>query len=145
LVEAMVALVVLSVGMIGIAATYGQSLTAGRAAQLRTHAVNLAADMAERIRANRRAGSAYAGAAANRHCDPQNGPVADCAPADMAAHDVYTWNRQIQALLPEGKGTIAYTDGDPPTYTITLSWREIGRASSDGTAAYATAVQIPEY
>ena len=53
IVEALVALVVLSVGMLGIAALYVESLRAGRTAVYRTQAVNLAADMADRIRANR--------------------------------------------------------------------------------------------
>src|SRR5690606_15710891 len=43
LVEAMVSLVVISVGMIGMAALYGQGLGAGRTALYRTIAVNLAA------------------------------------------------------------------------------------------------------
>src|SRR5690606_1731695 len=63
LLEAMVALVVLSVGMLGIAALHGQSLAASRTAQLRTQAVNLAGDMADRIRVNRLGAAAYAGAA----------------------------------------------------------------------------------
>jgi type IV pilus modification protein PilV len=53
IVEALVALVVLSVGMLGIAALYVESLRAGRSAVYHTQAVNLAADMADRIRANR--------------------------------------------------------------------------------------------
>ena len=58
IVEALVALVVLSVGMLGIAALYVESLRAGRSAVYHTQAVNLAADMADRIRANRMAGAA---------------------------------------------------------------------------------------
>ena len=45
LVEAMVSLVVISVGMIGMAALYGQGLGAGRTAMYRTIAVNLAAEL----------------------------------------------------------------------------------------------------
>ena len=56
LVEAMVALMVLSIGMLGIAGLYVESLRAGRTAIYRTQAINLASDMAERIRANAQAG-----------------------------------------------------------------------------------------
>ena len=59
LIEALVALVVVSVGMIGIAVLYGQGLSASRTAYYRTQAVNLASDMADRIRLNRRAGASY--------------------------------------------------------------------------------------
>ena len=44
LIEAMVALIVLSVGLLGIAALYGQTLRASRTSLYRTEAVNLAAD-----------------------------------------------------------------------------------------------------
>ena len=60
LVEVLVALIVLSVGMLGIASLYVDSLRAGRTALLRTQAVFLATDMADRIRANPTAGAAYA-------------------------------------------------------------------------------------
>ena len=59
LVEALVSLVVISVGMIGIAALYGQGLRASGSALYRTIAVNLAADMADRIRVNRRGDSSF--------------------------------------------------------------------------------------
>ena len=66
LVEVLVALVVMSVGMLGIAALYLEGLRAGRTALYRTTAVNLAGDMADRIRANRNAGLAYAGTGPGR-------------------------------------------------------------------------------
>ena len=127
LVETMVALVVLSVGMIGIAALHGQSLSAGRTAQLRTVAINLSADMADRIRVNRMGQGAYAGAAANNNCDPLGGGGVDCTPAQMAAHDLFVWNQQVQQLLPNGQTQVLFLPGtNPPTYTITVTWDEVG-------------------
>ena len=61
LVEVMVALIVLSVGMLGIAALFTQGLSAGRTAIFRTQAVNLVSDLADRIRANRSAQAARDG------------------------------------------------------------------------------------
>ena len=55
MVEALVALVIISVGMLGIAGLYLCSLQAGRSANLRMQAVNLTTDLADRIRANREA------------------------------------------------------------------------------------------
>jgi type IV pilus assembly protein PilV len=146
LIEAMVALVVLSVGMIGIAAMYGQGLTAGRTAELRSQAVNLVADMADRIRVNRLGGAAYEGTAANKKCDPQSGGPVDCTPAEMAAHDLYVWDAQIASQLPKGQGTVDYdSSSTPPTYTITVSWTEVGQDTSNGTMQYQAAVQIPDF
>ena len=59
MVEVMVALVVLAVGLLGIAALLLKSLQSGRTATYRTQAVNLAADLADRIRANRTAQADY--------------------------------------------------------------------------------------
>jgi type IV pilus assembly protein PilV len=119
LVESLVALVVVSVGMIGIAVLYGQGLSASRTALNRTQAVNLAADMADRIRANRRAGASYGGAGEDNDCD-----AGDCATAELAAHDVWEWETQIEALLPAGVGTVEYAGTTPPTYTINVQWQE---------------------
>ncbi|HEU4619682.1 MAG TPA: type IV pilus modification protein PilV [Gammaproteobacteria bacterium] len=144
LIEAMIALVVLSVGMMGIAAMYAEGLGAGRTAVLRTQAVNLAADMADRIRVNRLGGSAYEGAAANNMCDPQSGGDDDtmCTPAQMAAHDLFVWEDQIAGLLPGGEGSVDYDDSTlPPTYTIEVDWEEPGV----GALSYQVAVQVPDF
>jgi type IV pilus assembly protein PilV len=141
LLEAMVALVVLSVGMLGIAALHGQSLTAGRTAQLRTQAVNLAGDMADRIRVNRLGGAAYEGAAENEACDPQSGGGVDCTPAQMAAHDLFVWATQLERLLPNGAGRVAHDATDPPTYTIDVSWTEPG----EGTLTHGLVIRVPEF
>ena len=55
LVEVLIALVIMSVGMLGIAGLYVQTMQAGRTSMLRHHAVTLAGDVADRIRANPRA------------------------------------------------------------------------------------------
>src|SRR6266480_2630199 len=67
MIEMLVTLVVLAVGMLGVASLFGISLHSGSSAITRMQAVNLATDLADRIRANRRAGSAYNGAPADNH------------------------------------------------------------------------------
>jgi type IV pilus assembly protein PilV len=135
----MVSLVVLSVGMIGIAAMYGQGLAATRTAQLRTQAVNLVADMADRIRVNRMGGAAYAGAAADSHCGP--GGVT-CTPAQMAAYDLFTWNAQVARLLPNGDTEVTFDGATlPPSYAIRVSWDEVGQ----GTIQHEIVLQVPDF
>src|SRR5262245_57847991 len=53
LIETLVALVIMSVGLLGIAALHVESVKAARGATLRTKAITLAVDMAEKMRANR--------------------------------------------------------------------------------------------
>jgi type IV pilus assembly protein PilV len=139
LVEAMVSLIVISVGMIGIAALYGQGLSAGRTALSRSIAVNLASAMAENIRVNRLAQAAYAGAGANNNCDPSGGGGVDCTPAQMAAHDLLLWNADVAAQLPNGVGAVAFAAGTPPSYTITVTWDEVGI----GPVTETLVVQVP--
>ncbi|HZF28852.1 MAG TPA: type IV pilus modification protein PilV [Gammaproteobacteria bacterium] len=142
LVEALVSLVVISVGMIGIAALYGQGLNAGSTALYRTVAVNLGADMADRIRNNRTAGVAYKGAPANNHCDPQHGPVVSCTPVEMAAHDLFTWKERLDTELPNAIGSLDYkSDTTPPTFTIDIKWQEPGL----NVVSYTSIIQVPAF
>lgn len=131
LVESLVALLVLSIGMLGIAALYVSSLRASGSALFRTQAVNFAADMADRIRANPNAAAAYAGAEANNGC--VTGPVvgADCSPLQLAADDLFRWRAAIALTLPDDgnagtpQGTVVVAGiSAPRTYTIQVTWSE---------------------
>ena len=138
LVESLVALVVISVGMIGIAALYGQGIGASRTAFYRTVAVNLTADMADRIRVNRIAGDAYADDEADNGCDEGD----ECNPAEMAAHELFRWNAQVQGQLPGGESEILFNPGTPPTYTITVRWDE--PSAEDGFVEQQIVIQVPD-
>jgi type IV pilus assembly protein PilV len=141
IVEVLVALIVLSVGMLGIASLYVDSLRAGRTALLRTQAVFLATDMADRIRANPTAGAAYALGGADNGCVAGAADSVNCTPAQMAAQDIFLWQNQITQLLPAGAaGNIVHVPGTlPDTYTISVTWPEAGQP---GDAAYVLNVQI---
>src|SRR6266850_5464120 len=101
IVEAMVALVVMSVGMLGIAGLYVSSLKAGRTAILRTKAVNMASDLADRIRANRTARNAYDTTLFAPCGGPPGGgaTLAETAARNRAATDVCAWQGVVQADL----------------------------------------------
>ncbi|HEX9773028.1 MAG TPA: type IV pilus modification protein PilV [Steroidobacteraceae bacterium] len=114
LVEGLIALLVLSIGMLGIAALYVETLQSGRSAQVRTQAVSIAADLADRIRANRVPVDAYTGVGLNAR----------------ATADLNEWNALVAAQLPEGDGEIRFIAGTattPASYTIRVSWTEVGR------------------
>jgi len=125
LVEVLIALIILSVGMLGIAGLYVQSMQAGRTSMFRHHAVTLAGDIADRIRANPTAAAAYeATAGADNSCIAMD---VDCTPAEMAAQDILLWQEQASDTLPAGNVTVVF-DGaaTPPTYAITVGWSEPG-------------------
>lgn len=125
--EVLVALVVMSVGLLGIAALYLEGLRAGRTALYRITAVSLAADMADRIRSNRNAGLGYAGAGPGAANGCVNGPQ-DCSAEELAADDWFDWRQKLEAQLPDGAGgKVAISGVAPATYTITVVWPEIGQ------------------
>ena len=122
LVEVLIALVIMSVGMLGIAGLYVESLQAGRTSIFRHNAVTLASDVADRIRANPSAGVDYQGPGGNNDCVLGN---VDCNPEQMAANDIDLWLTQADGMLPDGDVTITYDDTVvPPTYEIVVSWVE---------------------
>ena len=128
LVEVLITLVIMSVGMLGIAGLYVQTMQAGRTSMFRHHAVTLAGDVADRIRANPLAGNAYNHAATATGTDNScvTGGI-DCNSADMAANDIFLWQAQANDTLPAGNVAIAFTAAAglvPPTYLITISWSE---------------------
>lgn len=134
MVETLVALVVLAIGLLGIAALLLKSLQSGRTATYRTQAVNLAADLADRIRVNRTAQAAYTTLFTETPdqqatCDTTGG----CSDADLAATDLARWKDRLGELLPEGAGQVAVVApvaaGEPATYTITIRWTEAGEAA----------------
>lgn len=125
LIEVLIALIIMSVGMLGIAGLYVQSMQAGRTSMLRHNAVTLAGDVADRIRSNPRAAAAYTAAnGADNGC--VNGS-ADCTEAEMAAHDILLWSTQADETLPTGTVTITFDNTvTPPDYTIRIGWEEPG-------------------
>lgn len=151
LVETLVALVVLSVGMLGIAALYIESLRAGRSALSRSLAVTLAADMADRIRANRAGGVDYAKGeddtgTPNANCAAGGAGGLSCNPATMAAHDISVWYQAMdgrantRTSLPGGRGQIVVdATTEPTTYQIVVSWSESGQ---DAASSYTLRIQL---
>ena len=120
----LVALIVMSIGMLGIAGLYVQSLQAGRTSMNYHHAVNLASDAGDRIRSNPAAGAAYAGDGRDMGCVATG---RSCSPAEMAAHDVFQWGQQAENALPGGRIDVGYDASTfPPVFQIRVSWDDGG-------------------
>ena len=147
LIEVMVALMVLSIGMLGIAGMQVRGLQFSQQALISTRAIGLAGDMADRIRANSRAGAvapgdAYAvnnaGPAATAPFDCADTDVFSvtagtvCTPENLAEFDIWEWKTNLQGTgsggLPDGKGEIGYAYANGvATFTIEVTWREGGQ------------------
>ena len=144
MVEVLVALVVMSVGMLGIASLYVTTLQAKTTSLSRMKAVNLASDMVDRIRANPGAVASYA-LAANGATTATDCESATCTAAQIAAYDLNKWDTMVKDGITGLPGTVnrniaitAATDTTPAIVTINLSWTEV----NSGTLTYALQVQI---
>jgi type IV pilus assembly protein PilV len=142
LVEVLVALVVLAVGMLGMALLLHAGLQSSRSALEHAQAVNLAADLAERMRANRSAAPAYDTADGpeprlDARCENAGGP---CTPDAMAGNDLRRWLDAVDAALPDGRGDVFVEAIAAAAHrgTITVQW---ARAGSAAPAAYTLVVE----
>jgi type IV pilus assembly protein PilV len=147
IVEGLVALVILSVGMLGIASLYVASLKSGRTALIRTEAVNLVNDMIDRIRANGAGRAAYDTDDYSAPTNPCNaGGENACSNAELASADLKSWLAAVDATLPATgrSATVQFTDGAgvvPDRYRVQVAWREAGE---DQDLTYGTSVEIME-
>lgn len=130
LLEILVSIVVLSIGLLGLAGLQAVSLNNNQTAYLRAIATQQALDMADRIRSN------PAGVASGEYDDldtsiptAQTCLSASCTAAEMAASDHARWNTNNQRLLPGGAGTVV-NDGNG-NFVINVMWNEKGAVFND--------------
>ena len=126
LVEVLVSMVILAIGLLGMAAMQATTLKSNLSAYQRSQATQLAYEMADRIRANLIASNSYvvaedalAGKQAAANCTT----VAGCTATDMANTDLADWYAALIASLPLARGSIAI-DGPTRVATITIRWDE---------------------
>lgn len=103
--EALVAIVILSIGVLGVAGMNLMSLRGTQDSTARSVASQLAYEIAEQIRANGAGlGSYLNGANAVSNAAPATNcatTAATCTPAQQAAFDLSIWARSINAGTPE--------------------------------------------
>jgi type IV pilus assembly protein PilV len=137
LIEALVALVVLSVGLLGAAGLLLGGLRDQSLALRQASATVLLADMADRIRANPDAREAYASAA---HAGgPACGEADNCDAASLAAHDLAHFESVAHRLLPHQRprAQIIFEPATGPTsdrYVISLTWIDARDPEASGEA-----------
>lgn len=137
LIEVIVALLVFSCGVLGLVTTQAMALQYRQNAWARSAATGLAADIAERVRANSAAAWAgdyayavgYRAASVARHDEP-----AYCGgtPRQVAACDLAVWAASAVRRMPGGAANLS---GDARQgFTATLMWleREGGDGGDDG-------------
>lgn len=137
LLEILVAIVVLSLGLLGLAGLQAASLTNNQNAYYRSIATQQAYDMADRIRANLAGVAAgnYDALGTNTPTDPACIHTGGgCNVANVAVTDHSQWNTTNGRLLPNGAGSVDCVLGPGAncsnninvvrTFDITVQWTE---------------------
>ncbi len=140
LLEVLIAILIFSFGLFGIAGLQFVSLASNQSAEIRSTAISLAYDMADRMRANMSgvtAGNYNGIAGADNQCQATHynhihGAPANCTVAQIAQDDVYDWKATVAGLLPQGAATVCI-DSTPDTaacdnagknYAVRVSWQD---------------------
>lgn len=139
LIESLVALLILALGILGLAAMQTRMLVETRVTNSRASAIRLISDLGERIQLNAQGAQATQSVASAYEetdwdqpdatppagsCDmAQANTLANaCTGAAVASYDVWAWRRQIADALMDGRGTI--TQGDDPRHLrVVVGWR----------------------
>jgi type IV pilus assembly protein PilV len=154
LIEVLISVLIMSIGMLGIAGLQAFSMSNSHQASMRSQAVILARDMADRMRANRIAVRAAAPnnygtvAPVKNNCRPVYVantvavPVA-CTPTQLAADDVWDWRARATQQLPSGEGEVCIDstpddgaigahacDGLGTVFAVKLFWKEKASGSA---------------
>ena len=123
LLEVLVAMVILAVGLLGIAGMQASSMRNVHSGYLRSQATLLSYDIFERMRANpelARAGSYDIAIGANS------------AGTDINQLDLITWKANLAATLPNGDGSVVVANNG--VATVVVRWTE-RVANEEGNAA----------
>ncbi|HMN44085.1 MAG TPA: type IV pilus modification protein PilV [Povalibacter sp.] len=133
LVEVIAALLVVGIGLIGIAALYGEAMQTEIDTHPQAQAARLAQLMAEKVNANAAGRTGYAnviGVLCTETRDPR--------PVNAAAQEAACWHDEIRKALPNGSGAITRDlTTNPPTFVVSVSWSAAGA----GAASYVVRVQ----
>lgn len=118
LIEILVAVLVVSVGLLGLAGLQAGALQQNHTAYTRTQVSNLAADITDRMRANRERAEA----------GDYDIDFGESAPTDstVAASDLRSWRELIDDVLPRGTGSVSVDGNDD--VTVSICWLDTREA-----------------
>ena len=135
LLEVLVAMVIFSIGLLGLASLQGQSLEFSHGAYLKSQGTFYAYDVLDKMRANRvvAIGGSYnattSSTGTDRGCYDDTG---NCSATDMALHDIFDW-KQLLTSLPAGNGSVvSFPSATTTVFEVTVSWDDANSADGSG-------------
>jgi type IV pilus assembly protein PilV len=142
LTEALTSVLIMSVGLLGVAALQSRSLAGSFTAAARSQAVIAASDIAARMRANPMDYTAVEPAdhACRQVHFAHTHQARDCSTLELAADDLADWRAAVAATLPGGAGTVR-RQGEH--YLVEISWDERSGESARPSRQHAVTVLRP--
>jgi len=139
LIELMLAMLVLSIGLLGVAGLQSTTIRNSYSSQQRAVAITLATSMAERIRANSTAAAA-GGFALTKTC------TIPSAGGGIVSYEVNAWMTEIKSSLGRAAdtsscGQITYSNANR-TYTVSVFWDDSRALGGQVDASYSYMVRI---
>lgn len=122
LVEILIALLILSIGLLGLAGLQTTSLKFNTSAYYRTQATQLAYDFADRMRANRQA--ALDGGYTIALEDPPPACGAAVGDGTVVQDDIAAWRNALACRVPQSTGSVVPTVVGENEFTITVQWTD---------------------
>lgn len=140
LLETLIALAVLSIGLLGVAKLVVGAVHANDSGYMRAQATQMAYEILDQMRANRPgaiAGNYIASTATTgTSTDCTSG---FCSAAALAGLDIYNWKQRLGQLLPGGNGTVTTAAGVGGTVAIiTVDWDDSEAQWAFGTSTSTT-------
>jgi type IV pilus assembly protein PilV len=140
MIEVLIALVVLGVGLLGLALLQTTNLRFTKSADQRTQAVNLATEMLDMIRANHSEAAAYEAITPGSFASVN--PQAGCptVPGLTSAENITRWKCELVEALGAGSSA-AVNFTAPSEVTVTVTWDDeywLGAAGTDGAVTLST-------
>ncbi|MHA7879896.1 MAG: type IV pilus modification protein PilV [Saccharospirillum sp.] len=137
LIEVLISLLILSIGLLGMAALQARGLTMTTESLQRTQATVLANDLIERARANRPNIADYAMPFAN--------PLPTCDTSfsidnsGVSENDLDEWQNNLACLLSSGNGQVVINGN---VIQVTIQWQDRTEEDDEGNALIAGRNQI---
>ncbi|MBY0572691.1 MAG: type IV pilus modification protein PilV [Undibacterium sp.] len=152
LIEIMISILVMAVGLLGLAGLQINANKYLKSSGQRSEASDAAYDLSERMRANVTGLASYLANSKPYAAGSTDVPSArkvcnintnSCSAADVAVNDMGDWYRSLQARLAGGSGFVANVPNTTvPTFDVTVMWKEQSLMTPDTTCPPAAAVPV---
>jgi type IV pilus assembly protein PilV len=150
MIEALVALLVLALGVMGMAGVQTRTLIESRNTNARAAAVQMADDLLDRMQANvevRLSNPAtnpyvvdWGALAATTNCFNTGTTPLQCTGQQLADFDLQQWKTTVGNLLPNGDARIFRSTTDPSQFGVLIGWTETQAKNQEGAGVAETAL-----